>query len=199
MSAGTSFKTLSYRLLLVGLLIGGCSNESTTPSTGSGKSSAESPVTPQEALSKKSVAQHERAHRKPGADVSLAENVVHRLEPGVAADVALALTASYKSGELVVTLNASEGLMILDGPMNHTFSMSDGETYSTPLRVMATNPGRYYIRLRATVNHEGRRTDRVLSAIVQVGPESTSDKQLQKADSSDGVIPLPAEETIIQH
>lgn len=180
--------------LLIGIFIVACSNESTTTQLEADKS----PVAEQPQTTVKNAADHHKTHRgKPGADVSLRENIVHRLEPGVDADVTLALAASYTEGEMTVTLIGSDGLHILDGETHYTFPLSETGHYSMPLRLLAAEAGRYYIHMQVAVNHQGRQTMRSLSAIVQVGPEAPSDSR-QKAGNADDVIPLPAQETIIQ-
>ncbi len=180
--------------LLMGIFVVACSNESMTTTFEANKS----PVTEQPKTSVKNSGNHHDIHRgKPGADVSLRKNIVHCLEPGVDADVTLELAASYSEGEMTVALAGSNGLHIVDGEIHYTFPLSQTGNYSMPLRLVAAEAGRYYVHMQVTVNHQGRQTMRALSAIVQVGPETPSDKR-QKAGSADSVIPLPAQETIIQ-
>ena len=177
--------------LLTLLMVGGCSNEVATKAGSDLPSAAEPPVIAQEKSN-----DHHKTHRgKPGAEVSLRENPVHRLEPGVAADVDLGLSASYNLGEMTVTLNTSEGLFILEGATHYAFPLRDNGDYSLPLRLMAAEPGRYYVRIQVVVDYQGRQTTRALSAIVQVGPDT---EPRQKTGTSEGVIPLPAQETVIQ-
>lgn len=187
-------KMYCYSWLLMSMFVVACSNESTTTQLEADKS----PVAEQPHTTLKNAADHHKTHRgKPGAEVSLRENIVHRLEPGVDADVTLELSASYSEGDMTVTLAGSDGLHIVGGETHYTFSLSETGHYSMPLRLLATEAGRYYIHMQVAVNHQGRQTMRALSAIVQVGSEAPSDSR-QKAGNADDVIPLPAQETIIQ-
>lgn len=139
------------------------------------------------------------AHGKPGAQVSLLEDSLYRLEPGIDGEVVLQLAASYSDGEMSVTLNTSEGLLIVAGSPNYTFALAEGESYPIPLRLLAPNAGRYYVHLQINVNAGGRQTFKALSAIVQVGAETQrSTPQLQKRQDARDVISLPAREEIIQ-
>lgn len=184
-------KIVGLSWLLTLLVVGGCSNEVTTKTGSDSQSATEQPIIAQEKST-----DHPKTHRgKPGANVSLRENKVHRLEPGVAADIDLGFSASYNQGEMIVTLGTSEGLFILEGATHYVFPLSDDGDYSLPLRLMAAEPGRYYVRIQVVVDYQGRETARALSAIVQVGPDA---ELRQKAGASEDVIPLSAEETIIQ-
>ena len=188
-----------FYFLVIGLLASACSNESTTSTkTELTKISADSSVVQAETMEKKSAGPHKAQRGKPGADVSLTANVIHRLEPGEDGDVVVELSAPHQDGEMTVTLAASEGLHIVDGGLNYTFALSGENSYNLPLRVMATEAGRYYIHLQVVVTQQGRQRARALAVIVQVGPESVINNRLQKADSSEAVIPLPAQESIIQ-
>lgn len=183
-------------LLLSVLLIAGCSNEaaSTKPSLDN------VPVVEQPSDHQKRPTDHDKTHRgKPGADVKLLENVVHRLEPGVAAEVVPTLTADYQEGLMTVSLTGSDGLHILEGETHYTFPLTQRNEYPLPLRLLASEPGRYYIQMQITVDQQGRRTARALSAIVQVGDEGRTETGRQKAADPGDVIRLPASETIIQH
>lgn len=180
--------------LLISMFVVACSNESTTTQLEADKS----PIVEQSQATLKHSTDHYKTHHgKPGAEVSLRENIVHRLEPGVDADVTLELVASYSEGDMTVTLAGSDGLHVVAGETHYTFSLGETGHYSMPLRLLAAEAGRYYIHMQVAVNHQGRQTMRALSAIVQVGPEAPSDSR-QKAGSAGDVIPLPAQETIIQ-
>lgn len=140
-------------------------------------------------------------YTKPGADITLAENQVFELSPGIAAEIELELLAHYVDGRMSVTLVPSEGLTISAGETQVNFSLNPNAIYLIPLTVQAVEPGRYYLQAHVQVDSEGRQTFRALSAIVQVGPKvagAKSSQVLQKVEGKPSVIVLPANETILQ-
>lgn len=184
-----------FSCLLMLFLLGACSNEaaSTKPSTDTASAAEQTSDS-----GRRSADLHTTRSGKPGADVKLQENNVHRLEPGVDAEVTLKLVAAYDGGTMTVHLAGSEGLYILGGATSYTFPLSTMGGYNLPLRLLAAEPGRYYVHIHVMVDHHDRQLGRVLSAIVQVGEEDTSEGIRQKTTSPDGIVPLPARETIIQ-
>jgi hypothetical protein len=190
----------SAMVLIATLMFYGCGSESTgEPDDEAGviQQASSSPAVSVE----KATAKNATPKGKPGADVSLVDNSVRHLEPGVDAEVVLELAMPYTDGELSVTVTTSEGLLIVAGATNYTFNLGQHQTYSIPLRLIAPNPGRYYVNLQVQVYRDGRQTFRAVSAIVQVGEGTEpvrADAKQQKPGNPDDVIPLPAREEIIQ-
>lgn len=137
---------------------------------------------------------------KPGARISLADSTIYRLPTAVVSDITLVLVTPYTEGQAKVTVSVSDGLSIVSEVTEFDFLLDADTEYAIPLQLLAQENGRYYIHLQVTLEAEGRRTFRALSAIVQVGPEEPAAKAIRnmhKAGEQAPVIYLPAEETIL--
>lgn len=187
-------KASFFLLLTSAMLMSACSKDGSHIKP----DSASSPVE-QAAVEKQNMNQHKTHRTKPGANVSLQDNLVHRLEPGIDAEILVALAASYNEGDMMVHLHTSDGLLLVAGATQYTFSLREDGSYVMPLRLVAHEPGRYYVHLQVSIIHDGRQSARALSAIVQVGDEAKGMGVAQeKQKHVDDVIQLPADETIIQ-
>lgn len=184
--------------LLVGLAIVGCS-ETQQPQQ-SGVEQPSSPVVENKLEPASVTATAHKSPGKPSAGFALADKNPHRIEPGVPADLNLVLTAPDMNGSVRIELEATGGLEILVAPPTREFALGQRE-YSLPVRVLAPEAGRYYLRLRIDVEGERRRMHSVISAIVQAGPDVARDAETErektiKSAEEPGFISLPAEETV---
>lgn len=138
------------------------------------------------------------AHQpKPGASVRLESTKPFSLQEAIPADIKLVLLAAETEGVMDVEIGASDEL-ILSSQETMQFQLSPNGRYEVPLKLTAHLAGRYYINLHVSIRAGGQQMSRVLSAIVQVGDEPQLQKaQASDAVSSDDVISLPAQETII--
>lgn len=193
-----------YRLSLCSALLlalcNGCSNDSTATKVTAG-AEADTRLSSTPARFSETTPRKSTTLGKPGAQISLADNRVYQLEPGVETGIEITLRAPYPEGEMRVDVNASDGLAVVGDTSSYTFALGDGKTYTIPLKLLAADHGRYYVSMHIAVLQDGRETFKAISAIVQAGAEVDRVKASApsgKATDSDGVVSLPAEEVIIQ-
>lgn len=151
------------------------------------------------ASTEKKVANHSvKSHLpKPGASVRLESTKPYQLQESMPAEIKLVLVTTETDGVMDVKIGASDELM-LSSQETMQFQLSPNGRYELPLKLTAHLAGRYYINLHVSIRAGGQQMSRVLSAIVQVGDEPKLQKaQASDAVSSDDVISLPAQETII--
>lgn len=188
-----------YSFLVLALCVG-CSNDSVSTKVTRGAEADRHQNSMPEPRAEVEIRKDD-SRGKPGAQISLADNQVYHLDPGVEAGINIALIAPYSEGEMRVAVKTSDGLLILNGASNYLFTLRADKEYALPLQLFAPDAGRYYVNLHITVIQEGRETFKAISAIVQAG--SPNDRinpsvQSEKAAKSDGVISLPAKEVIIR-
>jgi hypothetical protein len=137
-------------------------------------------------------------HRKPGAKVSLDNRQVNLAVSGAQYAINVDINSAYDSGQMTLVVTGSEGLFIVGGDVNPTMALSKG-VMTLPYTVIASEDGRYYLHLNATVEKNGVIAVRALTLIVQVGDESKAlSTASQKANNgSTGVVSMTAKEEII--
>jgi hypothetical protein len=143
-----------------------------------------------------------KKHAKPGADVRLVNPAPINLVPGKASSAGLVLATSKDAGVLQVNIIADEGVRILSQPKHLEFALTPNGTYAIPLQLIAQTPGRFYLHFQTSLNVNGHILGRSLSVAVQVGDTEKVNSQQEKmapssSASSNAVISLPAQETII--
>lgn len=150
-------------------------------------------------VDKHSVKNVAKPHPKPGAGVSFENTTPHVLQQNVPEDVLLVLLASGAEGVMDVRITVSEGLT-LNSQNTIRFELLPNGRYELPVNITAHQQGRHYINLQVLTNINKRQATRALAAVVQVGNELQLQKNQGLAPSSatdDGVVIMPAEETII--
>ncbi|MGH1487482.1 MAG: hypothetical protein ACRBCI_14805 [Cellvibrionaceae bacterium] len=140
---------------------------------------------------------HAPAYAKPGANIALENRQVNLEFSGLQYAIDIDLLSGYDSGELTLSVKASEGLYILEGDLNPTMTLTKGIINLSSYNIMASKLGRYYIYVNAKVEKDNNISARALTFIVQIGDETTHSVS-QKSDATNGVISMPAKEVIIQ-
>ncbi|MFT7388866.1 MAG: hypothetical protein ACI8VC_002123 [Candidatus Endobugula sp.] len=139
-------------------------------------------------------------YQKPGAALMLQNSQVNLEVAGAQYAVDVVIINGYGSGDMVLSVTASDGLHIVSGDTQSTVSLAAGninQSYS----LIAEEAGRYYLYLNAMVTKNGRTLTRALTFIVQVGEEQLKDEtsiSVEKTGTSDTVITMPAKEEIIR-
>ncbi len=135
---------------------------------------------------------------KPGASITLKNSQPFFLEaPGVS-NLELVLSAPPMGGAMHIDVTVSTGLELVSPVSHFEFLLTQEAEYKLPIQVNAPAAGRYYVNLQASIIQNEQRDSRVITAIVQVGPppaksqKGTNDKSVE----ADGIISLPAKETI---
>lgn len=196
-------KKISFGVLFVFYLMGSVACSKTVPAT-----SEQPPVAPasethtriEDPSSDKNTQSVESTRGKPGAQIRLATNAIHKAKAGVVSDISLVLVTPYIEGQLSVVVSASEGLALVSDVTDFSFVLDADTDYAIPLKILAQEDGRYYVHMKVNLDVKGRRTFRALSAIIQVGQDEQSKKKAELNVRTTGdtppVILLPAEETI---
>ena len=137
-------------------------------------------------------------YAKPGASISLSDQQVNLGVSGVQYAINIDLNSAYDSGQLTLSVAASDGLYIVGGDVAPVIALGSG-IISLPYTVIAAEEGRYYIYLNVSVEKGGVVTGRALTFIVQVGDESKSISAAAQKSSANtsGVVSMPAKEVII--
>ena len=147
---------------------------------------------------KKSVHKEHR-YVKPGAAVSLKNaQPLFASAPGTY-EYQLRLVSPHNAGDVKVSVSSSDGIEIVSEKSQFEFDLSNGAEYVLPVTVNASREGRFYIHLQVSITADGQTSLRSIAAILQVGePAVTKQKASLKSSNgtSDGVIVLPAQETI---
>lgn len=196
-------KKISCGMLLVfcSMALVACSK--TVPATAEQRPEApanETRTSTEAASSNKIAKSVEPTRGKPGAQISLATNEIHKAKAGIASDIKLVLITPYIEGQLTVAVSASEGLALVSEVNEFTFMLDADTDYAIPLQILAQEDGRYYVHMQVNLEVEGRRTFRALSAIIQVGQDEQPKKaelKVRTTGEASPVILLPAEETIV--
>lgn len=150
--------------------------------------------------------EHSGVHQgKPGAQITLVNNQVYRLEIGVEQILVLKLMTPYSQGEMDIRVSSSEGLVVQEPTEKLSFTLEHAETYEIPVKTSAQIAGRHYVHLHIDVTVGDRKMFKSISAIVQTETASEEPRLLrgmQKAGSDentsgDDVISLPAQEEIL--
>ncbi|WP_039914072.1 hypothetical protein [Cellvibrio mixtus] len=135
---------------------------------------------------------------KPGASITLKTPQPFFLDtPGVG-NFELVLSAPPMGGVMQVDVTAGAGLELVSSPGHFEFLLTRETDYKLPIQINAPAIGRYYVNLQASIIQNGQRDSRVITAIVQVGsPVAKPQKGGNgKSVGADGIISLPAKETI---
>lgn len=137
-------------------------------------------------------------YKKPGADISLNDQQVNLQVSGVQYAINIDLNSGYDSGQLTLSVVASDGLYIVGGDVAPVVALGSG-IISLPYTVIAAEDGRYYLYLNASVEKNGVVSGRALTLIVQVGDEDKSISAAAKklSNGSSGVVSMPAKEVIV--
>ncbi len=144
------------------------------------------------------------SYQKPGAVINLENAQVNLEVSGAQYAIDPGLISGYNSGDLELSVSASDGLYIVGGDTNPTMALTKGKM-SCPYTVAAAKPGRYYLYINAKATINGAVRTRALTFIVQVGDEAEKDNgsdvlSSEKASGSgEIVVPMTAQEEIIQH
>jgi len=139
-------------------------------------------------------------YQKPGAALMLQNSQVNLEVAGAQYAVDVGIVSGYSSGDMVLSVSASNGLHIVSGDTQSTVSLTAGNINQS-YTLIAEEAGRYYLYLNAIVTKDGRTLARALTFIVQVGEEQLKDGSSigsEKAGTSDTVITMPAKEEIIR-
>jgi hypothetical protein len=139
-------------------------------------------------------------YQKPGAALMLQNSQVNLEVAGAQYIVDVGIVSGYDSGDMVLSVAASNGLHIVSGDTQSTINLTAGNSNQT-YTLIAEEAGRYYLYLNAVVNKDGRKLSRALTFIVQVGEEQIKEElsvDLEKAGTSEMLITMPAKEEIIR-
>ncbi len=134
---------------------------------------------------------------KPGASVSISNTQPIGLAALGMQDLTLILDAPAAFEELSVRVAPSDGLSILSPIDLVTFLPASTGKYNLPLSLNIKHEGRHYVRLYVELVSANRRSQRVVSAIIQVGSPVTKQQKTVLERNADGVISLPAQEQVI--
>ena len=138
------------------------------------------------------------SHQNPGADVSLlTKQFVQEGLTNQAFDVVVAITAGIlQRGKMIVNLNTSNGLDIVEGDLSTIFILDGTFDYSIPLMLKVSRPGKYYVDMNIIIETDGKRPiQRALSASVLVNPEEVAlqkEKLLKQSLQQTSVTTLPS-------
>lgn len=142
--------------------------------------------------------QHQK-HVKPGAAVGLKDSTpLFAPAPG-SYEYQLSLISPLHTGNMTVVALAGEGITILSPVTRFEFVLENNGEYVFPLTINAAQEGRYYIQLHMSIVVDGQPASRVIAVILQVAdsPVTKQKVSIKRSDAnSDGVIVLPAQETI---
>jgi len=157
----------------------------------------------QESISKEmqpSAGQTEHRHSpgKPGASVSLKNSQPLFLSKTGVYEYGIDLLSGFSTGLMTVTVSSNGTIELISTQSQFEFSPDASGEYHIPLKIHVREPGRHYIQLHVSLNETDRVSTRALTAIVQVGESSPKLQKAAQASSkpADGVISLPAQETI---
>lgn len=140
-----------------------------------------------------------KPHPKPGAGVNFENTAPYVLQQNVPEDVPLVLLTSATEGAMDVRITVSDDVT-LNSKNTARFELVPNGRYELPVNVTARQTGRHYINLQVLTTVNKRQASRALAAVVQVGDELQFQKNQGATPSSaagDGVVVMPAEETII--
>jgi len=148
----------------------------------------------QNVLTAKSYIKQEAAYAKPGAALTLENKQVNLEVSGAQYAIDVGIVSGYEGALMELSVSASDGLYITKGETNVTSTLSKGVNNHS-YTIIASENGRYYLYLNATVTENDKKTPRALTLIVQVGEEQ---KASQKTNALEGGnIVMPAKEEII--
>lgn len=119
-------------------------------------------------------------YQKPGAALSLTHSHVTLPSAGVEYAITIGINSGYPHGNMTTSISASEGLYITHGERNSSVTLDQAQI-TLPYHVSATTEGRYYLYINAQVEHQGIRSSRALTFIVQVGNTRTEQKQTESS------------------
>lgn len=115
--------------------------------------------------------------------------------------VPLELQVGHASGELILQLSDSPDFDIVEGDLERRLTLDGSATYYFPLTLYFPAPGRFYLPVNVMVElPNGKRSQRSLSVILQVGPElerkGKTASTTQLTPEGEWIQPLPAAEQI---
>lgn len=138
---------------------------------------------------------------KPGAAVELSNSPYFLESPGVSS-LDLQLVSAKEFERMEVEVSSGDGLEILSGPNRFEFGGEQGarKNHSIPLTISVSKEGRFYINLHIALYSQGRRENRVVVGIVQVGGRVVRANKHQGAAvdeaNTPAIIDMPAQETV---
>lgn len=141
------------------------------------------------------------AYSKPGAPVLFSSNYDGQSVAGVEEQFEIQLNAAL-AGELTVKISSTQPL-IQGGEISRDFTVAANETVSLPLVVIPPAGGKFYINIIVTLDTGSSAQSRAfaLAIVAPATGDESPDSRLtgsaaKPAIVEDGVIILPAEETI---
>lgn len=132
---------------------------------------------------------------KPGAAIKLISPSLISVSPNQQVHVDIILETKVASGELLIDISKSDGLDLLDTPIQKSIKVISSVPIKTPITLLAINNGRYYLNMHVQLNNGDSISTRSLTVIIQVGPPANKAIQLKKT-AGENVISLPVQETI---
>jgi len=125
--------------------------------------------TEQVSVSNQSYVKNKVAYQKQGAALVLVNSQVNLEETETEYAIDLSIFSQYNSGNLTLTVAASEGLELIEGDTTVEQPLSKG-TLVFPYTVSAAEAGHYYLKAQAqVVDANGKKSLRALALIVEVG------------------------------
>jgi hypothetical protein len=132
---------------------------------------------------------------KPGAAVKLISDAILFVNPNEILTTDIVLNIDEDVGELHLELSTSAGLALLDTPTNINLPLGQVQPVKIPVKLLATQAGRFYLNVQASITTANALSSRNLAVIVQVGETVEKSPQFKKP-TGEQIISLPAQETI---
>ncbi|HSC66398.1 MAG TPA: hypothetical protein VLC79_01810 [Cellvibrio sp.] len=189
---------ISYWQFIAAIIIVGC-----VAMYGSGRKSSDAVIKSEgdSKVAEKRMAQENHAVAKPGAAVRLKDTEpLKAAQPGKH-EYQLQLISPVRKGKMTVDVSSSDNSVVILSSDDFEFALEEAGEYLLPLALNVSNQGRFYIQLQISISSDDQPEPitRVISVILQVGePEIKMRKAAApiSADGSEGIIVLPAQETI---
>ncbi len=136
---------------------------------------------------------------KPGAAIKMISDSQVFVKPNDIALVELVLDVREIADVLTIELSPSEGLALVDTQGMQMIRLQPDLPAKIPVKIRASQNGRYYLNIHATLTGSDIALARNFALIVQAGDAHKADEagalQLQKP-AGEQLIVLPAQETI---
>ena len=135
-------------------------------------------------------------HQKPGAPITMTSAYTGSTSIGVTDTFDILLTAAA-AGNLTVTIRSNDNLLN-GGDLEMSKAVIAGDTISIPVSLVAVEEGKYYLKILANLSDNHQNRNRAFALAIYAGDwKKHSSIRNQKQPAVDGMILLPAEETII--
>ena len=135
-------------------------------------------------------------YQKPGAPITMKSTYGGHTDIGVEDNFDIMFTAKM-AGDLTVTIHSEDNILTA-GDITISKAVVAGETLLVPVSVVVVEDGKYYLKILTRLNNDYQNRARAFGIAIYAGNwKANNSIRNQKHPSVDGIIIMPAEETII--